>query len=548
MPQVPIQTTPTVSPSGGRMPYIQPAGGTPPMMDGTASKQLQQTGAALQDASKVLARIQDRIDDTKVKQATLAYSIKVKDLNTKFLATEGTNTLDGFKEYQESISGAADEFAGMLGNDRQRLMFSAVQQKYGSDAMALGTSHMLKQQHAVDLGTAQSLYISLADTAARTYNLDQNMSAARMKEGLDQVDAFANLSGFSPEQTDLLRLKYTSGVHEAIATMMLDNHELGRVGRYLEANKDGMLAEKYNDLKSKVKDAINVHNYTVETARLWEKNGGDYEKTLNDIAGMPIEKRLKMRTALTHMWNNAQAAEQIRDEAHAQNFSRAIDEYQQTGTVSPTLFASLSDDEQLAVTTKPPEINNPSAVAEVMEYMEMGGKAWTNFQKGRLPLLRGKLTPEAFARFSQISNPSELTSVVYDHKMFINALNTVGLSGIAYPEAGSENAKRQALIEKEFGDRILAEQVATGKPLSRAEKEGILTRMLEPVIEDDAYKWTWWGDTSRRLWQVKITDIPDKEKTYLREQLKAANALRTDEAYNERLIIDTWVKLKQGAR
>lgn len=547
MPQVPVQTTPTVSPSGGGMPYIRPAGGTPPIFKDTASAQFEKTGAALQSAGTAMANIQDRLDDTKVKQTTLAYTNKLTDLNTKFLATEGTNTLEGFKDYEEAVRAAGEEFAGLLGNDRQRAMFSMVSAKYGEGAISTGTQHMLKQQHAVDVSTSLSLADNMGNDAIRLYNTDSKQAIGLMKSGIEQINAASKLKGLPEEARKAAVLKYTSGIHKTIATAMLDNHELGRASRFLEANKEMLEGDDYVQLKGKIKDVISSHNYTVEAYRLLEKSGGSYANAFRATEDMPIERRLGVQRGLTHMWNSKQAAEQVQAQAKAEDFNRAVDEYQRTGSVTPSLDALFSPEVKMAIIASPPEVNNPEAVDEVMAALKMGGTAWKNFQQTRLPLLRGKLTPEALANYSKISNPGEVAQATFENDMFINALNEAGQKAIAYPKRGSKNAIRQVKLRKEFDDRILAEQIAQGRALTPQQKEAVLFKMLEPVIEDDAYRWTL-SNTSRRLWQVKITDIPDEDKRRIRTLLKAADALHTDEAYNERVIIDTWVKMKQGAR
>jgi hypothetical protein len=136
MPTVPTEFVPSVGATAPNMPPVQAPAVEP--VRNAKPQQIEQLGGAMAQAGTAAAtigqgvafKIQNEIDDAKVKSAETQFIQQASDVSNKYLTTQNADALAGYQPTQEAIVKAKQDVLGTLDNDLQRRMFSQVASRH----------------------------------------------------------------------------------------------------------------------------------------------------------------------------------------------------------------------------------------------------------------------------------------------------------------------------------------------------------------------------------------------------------------------------------
>lgn len=234
MPQVPIQTSPTVDLSGAGLPAVQGGRATPVMQD-VAGQQAQQMGAALQQASKAMMDIQDRVDETEAKAADVEFTKSMTDgmwADGGFFRQQGKAPSQSYQTTLDDLVSQRDVVANQLNGNAKKMFLQAANVRVAAvnESMMKHASQEYDKYESSVLTSSVTTSMQQALLTTGSPAFDQNMM-----RGETDARALAEQKGEDP---DGAVLAFKSSVYAGIAL------KLSNDGKHIEAKQS--LDEHWN--------------------------------------------------------------------------------------------------------------------------------------------------------------------------------------------------------------------------------------------------------------------------------------------------------------
>lgn len=250
------------------------AGYVRPMRD-AAPGELQQTGAALQDAGAFASRlgntigdrVQSTMDDAATKAAENQFLQNSLPALSQYSSTEGINATQQFEPTAQAIAKARQEARDTLTNPIQQQMFDQVTNNHMLTFGAQMAAHENTQrvQYGKDQAKARAAnlnQLSTLDVAGRD-RPGSNFSNYGLASDAEVLH-YAQLAGMapdSPQAQELLRQNRTQR-YQSVVTSLLDQHAYNEAGDFFNEHKDEMDVRAAAVLGNAVKTATDSEQVT----------------------------------------------------------------------------------------------------------------------------------------------------------------------------------------------------------------------------------------------------------------------------------------------
>lgn len=221
-----------------------------------AAQQGVEMGAAMEKAGSQFIQIADRLqsslDDAKSNSAFNEFSVKVDEIENRYLGLKGEAAIKGFSDAQKELDKIYREAHAGLDNSVQQQVFGSAALRRVRSASNAMTSHSLRTTQDFDINETKSKALTFANQAARSWtsigvqggDFEVNFGSA-----LKTTNELADKMGLpkdSSQRTAMLQ-EASSLVHTQVAlNLSAANRNIDALNYIESMNKSGqMTAEQY---------------------------------------------------------------------------------------------------------------------------------------------------------------------------------------------------------------------------------------------------------------------------------------------------------------
>lgn len=441
---------------------------------------------------KIGNQIQDREDKLNYAAAKTQYLKSKIQIESEFENDQDYQTYGD--RYKEKISKARGDASALIRNPMMRESF-----QFDTDVdIEQGLAGMARKAFAKEkdngraklsglLDDSQKLIVSTGDPAIRKSayeNVNQSVDAAIENNWLTREEG-GNLKRKFAEESAIQ--EFTSKSAEEQLQMLKDNHA---ALQFIPADKRQQLEERaQSSVVSKLFLQKRIEN--LQRAETFDGLADALEQNEGDISSIPADQFLSL-----------QPEQQLRLRQYGANLA--------SGKYNVTDVTKYHDLKNLAANPASREMFlNKDLTAEVFDFAPAERKELINLQ-------------------AKLRNKDPETEKMLDgYRSIGQRLNdTLTQAGIdTRPEAGSDEAKSQALLRDSVERDIVREKQRLGKKdLSPEEEQRVIDRAL---IKQQSP--TWWGGTKESYtFEATIDDVSDEDRAQIESALKAKGQIVND--------------------
>lgn len=267
---------------------------------------MQQVGQGLGQAADAFAGLRDFEDKLKSRDTLTAFQRDMMELqygNNGFLTTQGRDAVDGREKYYADLEALKQKYGSSLNGGAAKYFDDAASTAVTS-AMRDGVVHSAqgRKDWAADSSTAR-LAIA-ADQAMTVYGNPKEVNKS-IAAGFLEIDAQADLMGWSSDVVQVKRQEFASGVHTKVAIALAN--ETGGATKaldYLKTNAEMIDASARIELENKLKPyandeaALGVVNEILGQGRTGSSGAaGGTDPNVGDMGPTNVRARLYGRAA-----------------------------------------------------------------------------------------------------------------------------------------------------------------------------------------------------------------------------------------------------------
>ena len=279
---------------------------TPAAFGAEIGQGMQQVGQGLGQAADAFGQLRDFEDKLKSRDTLTAFQRDMMELqygNNGFLTTQGRDAVDGREKYYADLEALKQKYGSSLNGGAAKYFDDAASTAVTS-AMRDGVVHSAqgRKDWAADSSTAR-LAIA-ADQAMTVYGNPKEVNKS-IAAGFMEIDAQADLMGWSSDVVQVKRQEFASGVHTKVAIALAN--ETGGATKaldYLKTNAEMIDASARIELENKLKPyandeaALGVVNEILGQGRTGSSGAaGGTDPNVGDMGPTNVRARLYGRAA-----------------------------------------------------------------------------------------------------------------------------------------------------------------------------------------------------------------------------------------------------------
>lgn len=414
--------------------------------------------------------------------------------------------LTGFDKYTQEVMST-------LTNDQQRNAFRRSMESRRRDLMNTSSRYQFAELQSYKEQQSQA-YIANSQIAAANNYQDPSRVNEEINRQVDSIRATANANGTSPEATKLLIESTISTTHQSVIERALSNKEYGFAKSYFDRNKDNILPDKRDSIKSQI--TIGDVRATSQSYTDNIFGSGVDEKTAlkqaREISNPEVRDQVVQRLKIRY---EEQAEEQ--KAFLSQNFNNAANIIEQTGdpdSVPPEVWANLSITQRNAIDARAEQLRKG-------EDPSTDWKVWTNLnempdeQLANVNLweYRSQLSNKHYQDFHNEQqkikeeiekgqkNPSLSSTLTFkDRTKQVATAAGIIPAGKTPTKWSDDEALRYGQFQTEASSRIEAYEFNKGSKATGEEVQRILDEM---VVESVKVKQFW---SDKELFTYEVTE------------------------------------------
>jgi hypothetical protein len=224
-------------------------------------------GNAIGDYADVREQVQGLEDQAVVKEADNAASAHFAELGytgaDPYFNKQGKDALTARPDVEKSLNDYIDTAREGLSNERQRNLFDRSVRPQQTEWLTQIATHSLKETGTYEADQSKARIAQTGELARLTYQQDPKQGEQSIASALTEFDQLGAKNGWSREQTDGEKLKFTSGVYKDIGaetalTQGMQGVALARA--FVEAHKASMTSDDRDAVLSRATIQENALN------------------------------------------------------------------------------------------------------------------------------------------------------------------------------------------------------------------------------------------------------------------------------------------------
>lgn len=252
MPQVPVYSTPQVSPNEN---LADPRGhATAQAFGAGVGKEISHFGAELEKSSDVLAKhsilMQDRLNAAEAKEHLLAADVELGNLETQFRSLEGKAASAAYPKFVEDVRKLRADSLGNIQNPEIRRQVDQAFTSRLANSIVTGARYTAQQNKRYIVSTNKALIDRAVEDSAEDPD-NENRFINNMKILNSGVDSLAQETGMAPEQvTDYKKTLASRAWASRISSVAAGDP--AKASEMFEQNKDKLTLVDRQNIESSI--------------------------------------------------------------------------------------------------------------------------------------------------------------------------------------------------------------------------------------------------------------------------------------------------------